>query len=350
MAWLPRAHAEPLALSWSAPAGCPRADAVRARIRRLLERAGSRSNARGLTVRATVVRAADQFVLSLAIETSAGLITRELQAHDCSLLSESAAVLVELASAPDAADAVREPSSSAVAPPLETTADNPLDPRAEAPSSATADTAPTPPEQPQFDTPEAATSANTTALDASDAPESSVARAAPRLPWAARVSVGAGLFASGLPGPRPDLFTELALELRALSAGLRFGHVFGGSRDLGANTSVRYFADYLALNGCGRWGNERVLAGPCLGLLGSRSHAATSGLTDARARNALWAQVGLGASLRFRLSARSELGLEAGLLLPLTARPQFNVVNVGTLEQGNVVSGYSHIDLGIRFE
>ena len=360
-AWLPGASAEPLVLSWSAPPSCPRAGVVRARVRRLLDSGPSRSRGPLPQVRATVVHATDQFVMSLAIETSSGPIVRELRARDCSLLAESAAVFVALASGSRNEEAGSKTAPSAV--PTPTTEPEPSDradshdrtasgatggstssasrPTDGATSSATTASAPRSDAVPTGSRPDIAAREEV----ASEEPS----RSSP-LPWTGRASLGAGVFANGLPGPRPDLFAELAFSVRWLSAGLRVGHVFGGSRKLPAATSAHYFADYLALSSCGLWGTPRLVAGPCVSLLGSRSHAATQGLADARDRSALWAQVGLGASLRCRLFARGEVGLESGVLLPLSARPQFNVVNVGTLEQGSVVSGYSHIDVALRFE
>ena len=328
-----------------------------------------------------MVRDGNQFVLSLTIETPPMRVARALRSQNCELLSESAAVLVALASgsSEDEADAGRaqtptdasvetesaglqeKPQRTTSSLPELTSSPSPTEgvPRPPTPrtgSRSTPDASASPyAAQGPFARPESVPSDSRVRVPSTrrEAEHDLHAREAARLshpPWATRVSVGAGMFANGLPGPRPDLFGEVALEVRAISASLRLGHLFGGSRGLPANARARYFSDYLALSGCRRWGTPRVVAGPCVSVLGSRSRAASEGLVDAQNRNAFWAQVGLGATLRFRLSKRVELGLETELLLPISARPQFNVVNAGALEQGSVVSGYSHIDLGIRFE
>jgi hypothetical protein len=309
-------------------------------IRQLSELDQTVSAARPMQATAQVVREARHYVLSLSLESGSGSIARELRSRDCGVVSRGAATLIALALAGGAeADSLeattrpeQEPRSATLAP-------------AQGVSAAPSSTDETPliaPESPKA-------SAREDAVFAAPhvRPTAKQRLSAAWVPW---LSVGGGMLGNGLPGARPDLFGELGLDRSLSSLSLRLGHVFANSQSLTRDSSTRLSADFVALTGCGVWETGRWRAGPCLTVQGTRLHATSRGLVEARDRNMLWAQAGLGAAVRLRVRQRGQLGLASGFLLPLTARPRLDVESVGHVEQGSALSGYAHFDVGIRFD
>lgn len=306
--WTTSARAQ---FAWTAPPECPGEAEVQERL------VHSLPTAKLPAVRAGVARRGAQLVLQLAIETAGHSLRRELRARECEPLVAGTVTLLALA-----------------------LRDAPAEVPVEGPVEAAVETPPLPALEPP-----AAVTAKAVVI----ARAAVASRTKPR-PWTLRTALGAGFSSNGLPAARPDLSAKFGLQYSAFSLDLRVGHVFAATRTLQAEANARFVSQFIALSGCGQWGAHGLTAGPCLSMQGTRIHVTSRGLEDKHDHTSLWAQLGVGAGARYGFSRHAELGLEAGLLLPLSARPQFRVETLGEVSEGQVISGYGHFDVGVRFE
>jgi hypothetical protein len=97
-----------VALSWTAPGGCPGEAALREDVEALLGRSLNERFARWVDVRAVVTRAAGRFVLEVSGDGSGGPFTRRLEDASCDALAEAAALIVAIAIDPAVMEAPAE--------------------------------------------------------------------------------------------------------------------------------------------------------------------------------------------------------------------------------------------------
>lgn len=150
LGWASPVSAQPterLAFTWSAPAGCPSADNVQARVSGLL--GGDASAARVADVRAAgqVERVDGGFRLLLSMGIAGAPSSRVIEARTCDELAGAAAIAIALLarstlSGPSATSGEGPPSSSSSAPAPENAQPPPPEPAAPRPARAKATPAP----------------------------------------------------------------------------------------------------------------------------------------------------------------------------------------------------------------
>jgi hypothetical protein len=359
-------------LEWRAPASCPTATAMRARVAALL---GGPVDAAGTLRVAGELRAhGDGWQLSLVAGRKGERSRRVLHGSDCAALGEAAAIIVALAIDPglvatfdaDAMALVREakvvrdpprPSSRPIA-------DEPGDivvpeppPPVEPPSEVVIPAAP--PEPPPVVTPSIAP-AEPTAVAPSIAPAESpppapdepakVPQKAAMRPWAAiRVDGGVGL------GPLPRVGGLLGLTV-ALGLG-RYARIeLAASRWL--STALRLPAAPAAgadftlttggARGCGVPGRGRIEVPLCLGIELGGLRGRPVALADGRSAVSLWAAATLGAALVVVPVRRIALWLAVDGHLAL-ARPRFLVDGAGEVWRPRLAGVRATLAIELRF-
>jgi hypothetical protein len=75
---------------------------------------------------------------------------------------------------------------------------------------------------------------------------------------------------------------------------------------------------------------------------GVSSSADGAGLVEARDTSAIWATLGLASRVRMRVSAWLSLTFEVGMMVPISARPRFEVSGAQVL-QGAQIVGYARL-------
>lgn len=299
------AQSDPVELSWDSPAGCPPADAVRARVRAIAGRVSAATPP--LQAAATITQRADgSFQLRLFVQKQGMVAERELVARSCSDLAGAAAVNLALL--------LEDPA------PLTAAAPSP----SPSPSPAS-DMTPSPEET-------------------ANGQQASVARAleqdAPRAPDAGsgvRVLIQAPSVALALgPLPSPSLGFSLAasawLDSWLISAGstIWLAHAATSTRPETSaeldrlSASVRVCRDF-ALGGIG--------LAPCLSV--SAEHLRASGTGPyVRAANAsaTWLAAGAGVQVRYLLTPWLNVLCGADLKLQ-TARPRVSIEGIGPLAE-----------------
>lgn len=243
---------------------------------------------------------------------------RELQADDCVSLSEAAAWLVSVAIDP------RLPPSAASSP---TAAALP----GKQPAAPSAE-------------PAAASAAGVTAA----APVAEAAPSESGLHPAWRVGIFTGAFFAGFAGPAGSLGVQLALDLQRLSVVLSGAHHFERTRSLGVpGASAELSGQELSVAGCHQWGDAWRL-GPCGFVSGHRTHGRTHGVTVERSDQLYWAALGATLAFAYRISPLFELGAEAGLSVPISARPRFEVTTLGSVGEAAVLAGRLRLGINLR--
>lgn len=269
-----------IAITWTAPEGCPGADEIKAEVRRMAGAAAPTAEA--TEVHATVLRdPGNAWQLTLTTKVGARQGERKLGASDCAELGRAAALVIALMINPAA-----DPSA---APPVVT------------PPPAPPPAPPPPPEPPR---------ASRFALGAA------VLVGSGQLPdgaigLGARFAVGGGAFSAQLRG---DLwFPRDAGSAAKPSAGGSFGAV-----DLG-------------LGGCLTARPDRRL-GPniCAGAAVTGTHATGFGVNNPGAATVISAGAFLEGALRVKLTTRNALRVGIEALAPFE-RPSFALAGVGTV-------------------
>ena len=352
-----RARAEDVALRWSAPRGCPQ----RAEVERLLS--AEVAPALGLLqVSARIERTAQGFTLDLTIAASSGPIVRRLHARDCHSLAQSAGLLVALALADRAEDSA--PQGLLGAPALRTESDAGLSSgesqRDQAAGEVQSGSFGLAKEQVVTG---AARSLPTGPPDRSVSESTAAQRelqqrvpradrsSSPRPGVRYRVAGAAGLTLRALPRQAATLVGEVALELWSWSLGLRLGQGFAGKQRLSPEASLRFRSTQVALSGCGEFALGRVRVGPCAALWLQRLDVKSTGLRPGfqSEERATWLSLGLGVAARTGLGGGFEAALEAGVLLPVSERPEIDVLDLGEAAQVGPLAGYALLGCSYRF-
>ncbi len=286
-------HAADYTLVWSAPASCPSAEEIQARV------AALRTTEPGgdgiVDIRAEVVQDGELHRLALTTEYRGHSDTRELAARECAELGEAVALVVSFALAP-------EPP----APPSRT----PPEPEPErAPTSA-----PTPLPEPAPNVPE---------VERDPPPRRAVRpRAVVRIGGVFEGGIVAGVtggpfVGAGLAWPR------WRLELH--------GAYLGPRRDVRAGVGARYEAGIVGARGC-----RRFFAGPielplCIGAEAGAVRATAIG-AGRRVAHGPWVGPLVGAALAWR---RRRVGVEPGLWIgaDVVARAYGSAFTFGGVER-----------------
>jgi len=317
--WVGRGEAHPVAgveVRWEAPAACPNADDVRARVRRLLgadtleASPGDRLIAEG-----TVVAANGHYRLSLTVrpEKEPAGMTRVFDSDSCESLAGAAAVTLALLARgetrtdgasppPSAGSPPPSPPKADVTPPLASASPQPVS------SALAASPPPTPP--------------------ASDPSQPSTRRWAPTLqvPLLAADEGNLPSWAYGL----------------GIAAGIRVSRVLvtlGGVLWLPQSSidASSYGASYARrsgeLAGCYAWQKGPFEAGPCLTVtLENVTASGTGPDVVGGTGHTTWLTVGVAARAQWSLGGWAALFVRPSLTLT-TSRPTFAIDGVGPLYQ-----------------
>lgn len=145
VAWTSSASAQPserLALTWSAPAGCPNAESVQARVSGLLGGDASASRVADVRAAGQVERVEGGFRLLLSMGIAGAPSSRVIEARTCDELAGAAAIAIALlarstlsGASASSGEGLSDPSSSALAP--ENAPVPPLEPAVSAPPART---------------------------------------------------------------------------------------------------------------------------------------------------------------------------------------------------------------------
>jgi hypothetical protein len=283
----PREPTPVLELRWDAPASCPSADEVRAKIVELMQRPLGEEPTHRIVVDATVTAGAAGFEVTLAVQTDAGASTRRFTAERCAELLMPSAVVVAIAIDPHVEGDVGVASPE------------PIAPRQPPVVAATVEPVPEP--------------------IANAEPEPAVDRAAPastprpRRELRALLAARAGLDAGNLPGVGAAIEASAGVRLRRARVELGATHLFERteSRPESGGGALRL----TAARGRGCWEPRRrqlsfpLCGGAELGIVRARGVALQQAATVRRVWFAVLAQGGLVWSPRPRvgLSLAAEL-------------------------------------------
>lgn len=304
--------AEPLALTWSAPAECPQAAAAEGRVARLAG-AAQTSQAGELVAAVTIAKLAEnRWSATLKLGASA----RVLEGESCEGVADAAIVILAMAVDPQSAP-------------------EPAPPEPE-PAEVVAEPEPVPP------TPVAAAPApRAPARVAEPAVAPVSAPPADPAPW------GASLRGFGEWGmlPAPSLGAVVAVhaawsthlvELSALGLLPRDAAVEGGTQ----GGEFSWFG--FQLMGC------QLLARPafvCGGFEGGRLSGDGFGAREERTGHAFWAAPGVEALFAPALSSTLSLEISAGIFIALL-KPAFAIDGVGVVHQPGPVSARMELGIG----
>lgn len=365
------AHAQ-LALEWRAPAGCPRADAVRADVDRLLG-----GEVPALAASGEIVRTADGWELRLRVGAEG---ERVLVAHECRLLAEATALILALAIDPVRVVEVDEgpATSGAVEPPPARSRGvdrgetpgalgiprgvpgealvRPEDPAVRARAQATPRRLA--PDDDRADAPGPPRARD----DRSDPPRTRDARVdRARSRAARRVSAppleARGVLATGgveigaLPAANATFSADvraqlgrLALEAGAVVSLPREAALVGDTPGRGGRLGAGALRGALLVPfAVGPLRLAPVVLAE-LGVVGARGR----GVSDPRLGWAPWIAVGLGAHVDVRLGQRALVGLSADARLPLW-RPAFVLEPAGEVHRASPVVGRFLLRVGAFF-
>ena len=313
------AVASPIDLEWDAPPGCPDASDVAARIE-------VRADAHPVTARAVIVESDGAWLLTLDIEGAAGADRRTLEGESCAALADAAALLIGVATGPDA-----DPATDAIEP--EVVEPDVVEPEPPAEPEPVEDDPPAEPDPaPREGVPN---------VDDETAPRS------PNLGVHARA---AGLVEFG------TLLPEPVAGGVAIAAGINIpwvrvearGHYVAPRRlDDVENPGVGVFIDGwgVGASGCGVWEGEWVFLPGCLGAQLGRTRARAFGLEQPGVGRGFWGQLLADVAVGVRVHPRVALTLAAQGALALR-RPRFRVRGFPPLFQTGMGAG--RLALGVE--
>jgi hypothetical protein len=337
-------------LHWVAPARCPGADDVRARVRNLLgkDAAGASSGDR-LLAEGTVVEVGGHYRLSLRIKVASEptVRTRVFESASCDGVAGAAAVTLALlargegraeggvqsppsgTSAPSSSGAQPDalPAPSTAAPPASSSATSPVTPPDAAPSaSAPPEAAPAPAgpvEAPAASPPEKAPSPEDVAHDGNGAATATWSPVL-RLPV---LITDAGVLPSVGYGIGLGLGARVR-QLRLMLSGVLWLSQDDGSKSPYAATYQRRTGE---LSGCYAWQYGKLEGGPCLIMTLEDVTADSTGpnLVDSQG-HVSWLTMGLGAHVGFSPARLLTLFLRPSVSLT-TSRPTFAIDGYGPL-------------------
>jgi hypothetical protein len=339
------AQAQPVLLSWDAPASCPTAEVVLAKVEALLASDESAPTAQ-VRARARVVRGASEYRLSLVLDTDKHHAARELRARRCSEFVDTAAWLIALAINPmieaeASAEPARETSASAPAPGTTRSAG----PRAAASTkqptgvaegsrlhTGSAPNAPLHADAPRQPSPAPVSTARVEPTHDSAGPTVEVtSKRGPALPRSYRVGAVGGVFRGAGADVQAALGAFAGLSVGWSYTQLRFSGLLPRELHPAPEASARVWSLELELAQCALWGNATVRAGPCLGLAGLHTRASVQVQGRDTDSAALWGLGSAGLQAFWRLPRHVELVFGMGAGLPLSRRPRFIVEGLGVI-------------------
>jgi hypothetical protein len=142
---------------------------------------------------------------------------------------------------------------------------------------------------------------------------------------------------------------RVGLNLRNVRVAVRYMHRFARTTSLSQDDAeAKFTADELAALVGIAWGN-RVQGGPYAGLAGERLKGSATGISDPQDATRLWLTLELGGELRVRLVRMVYMLAQAGLTLPLTPRPVFQVTGLDHETSANLISVSANLGVGISF-
>jgi hypothetical protein len=340
------AQAAPSApIIWSAPANCADQGEVERRVAAIIARPRWPAD---LRASGRVAARRGGFKLDLTIDLAGRHAARALTSPSCETLALTAAWLIAVSMDPNlalsapAAAAENAPAEEQAQPAATSAAAG--SERAGAASGAEAEPSK---EQPAAPSTSAARPARTP-----NAAESAVVPRATkpngqRALWG-RAGAFTGLWSAGLPGPQVSLGARAGLGFGLGYLELRGAHAFARARR-GPLGSVQVDNQELGIAGCAQWG-DHLRGGPCLTLSALRTHARMDGARSGGDDVIFWANAGAGANLAYVVHAPLELHAEAGLSLPISARPRFLLRTGGELERASFLAGYAVLSVCVRIE
>jgi hypothetical protein len=339
----PTASAQPLELRWQAPNECPDRAQVQARVEHLLERGAATSE---WLAEARVARKGRRWILKLSLQHDGRRAARTLQGDDCVTLSDAAAWLIAVAIDPS----VSAPGGSLASPTA--TSESGLTPGTTGPQVAN-DQTPVGAQAANSETAASAQVANSeTPADAQVASSETPADEQPTrsddtgLTAAFGGGVFGGMLATGFGGPAVSLGGQVELRLGRLWFGLLVAHAFERTSNLTSGAAAHFTSQELGLQFCLQFGAVLHLA-PCVELAVRRTSAGTTA-SPGHDEGAFWATLGPGVQLTHDLSTQAEVFLNAGLFLPFTPRPQFELDRSGSVEPvGSAGKAGGAIRLGV---
>jgi hypothetical protein len=288
---------------------------------------------------ARIARKGERWVLQLNLQQRGRSATRTLQADDCVTLSDAAAWLIAVAidpsvSGPGAVNMAGLTTTEAVTP--ETNA-----------ARADGGEKPAVPQLANSDK-QARTDPATSAEEADQQPmPSDEANVMPVFAG----GVFAGVSGAGLAGAAFSLGAQAELRLGWLWFGLLVGHDFERTRSLTSQLAAHFSSQEFGAQLCLQWG-AALHFGPCLALTGRRTNAHTSA-SQGRDNAAFWATLGPCVQLTYALFSPLELSLNAGLFVPLSSRPEFELVQFGRAEpvgRAAGVGGGMRLGVGMHWQ
>jgi hypothetical protein len=305
----PAAARERLALSWTAPAGCPDAAAVRTEVHRLL---GGEAHAAARVVIVTAVVVEERpGAWQVTLETPRAGGIRVVRGSTCAAIGDAAAVILALMIDPTAVLEPRRPPASA---PARRAASQPA-------------TAPQPPPRPP-------------APPASPRPRR----------VAGRVAVFGGVDVTSLPGTSPGVGGSGALQLGRQRLELGFEYWTGARGHVAARPAAGGDLDLwlFTLSTCRALLAGRVELGPCLGLDLGRLHGSGFGVARPGEGAALWVALRGGVLASWEFARRWALFARLEAVIPLQ-RPRFVLTNVGPVYRPAAAGERSLLGLERRF-
>lgn len=338
------AHAQEPEISWRAPAACPSAEVVRARVAALLSR--QRSTQTRLRATGEITRvAAEGYLLKLSVNTEGHVAARTMRASDCAALAEAGAWLIALAVDPTLVDARTAPALEPKPNETKPDAPKPKPPEEAKPAPAPAEEAkPKPADRSE---PEVEASSDEQEREESASDDGELDRGPPA-PHAFRAGLLGGLHGSGLPGPVGSLGARVGLLVGRIYGELAAVHLFSRDALLTNGGRVAFSGQLLRVRGCYEWG-ERVRIAPCAGLTGRRSVGEAKAIAQPGSEQTFWLVAGLALQVAYTVRNPFEVIIDAGADMPLSARPRFEVPGYGEVATGNFVSGHTTLGLGVRY-
>lgn len=356
-----RAHAQALALEWSAPSTCPKRADVERRVTALL----SGPVRAALHVVGRVKKSGALFVLQLSLEGDAYRAQRTLEAARCQSLADASAWLIAVALDPDLAgrdgpEAASKEGGAVARSPRDDSSDRAsatVDPHAAETPAAAATTSAVTARAPALERerPTRALDASASRSKPEEAPRSSSApgrrlsfrtRVRDRPRWW-RVGVFTGVWQASLPSAQASVGARAGYGLGVLLLEARGAAHLARARAIREDARVRHASQELSSALCAQWGG-RLRGGPCAALALLRSTGSVRGTTNPRRDELLWGSGGVTVQLGYNATRWLELLAEVGVMLPLTPRPRFTVEGLGEVAQAAPLSVYARVGFGFR--
>lgn len=339
----------PLTLTWSAPTGCPKREAVVAEVERLL--AARTKPSSPVTASASITRGAGDYHLRIVVETPSGGRQRLLAAPTCAELADAAALILAIAINPSAVteqpapprdagagnDAGPSPDAGAAG-----DAGNPNDAGAPAASpSAVASAAPT--------ARASATPSGTANAPALVEPRSSAGPEPIALRAVAAVDLDQGTFRGATPSFRAGLsFVRAPLRLELAGMFTWGGRIpaptlpDAGGEMWRAGGSLAACVE-RALDGAAPRGPR---GGLCLGFEAGALRATSYGVLSPDQVTVPWLAPSIGALARWPLAKRFALRFDVGVAAPIV-EPAFRILGVGIVHYVGLVTARGGVGIEV---